>query len=262
MTSKHSISIIITTYNSPDYLRRVLEAYLLQTQLPDELIVADDGSTGETCALVEEFRQKAPFPVKHIWHEDLGFRAAKIRNEAVKECSSEYLIFSDGDCIPHREFVADHAAVAKRGYFIQGKRMLVRKAASAAFAPSSLIQLLVRCLRRELGGIHHLLRIPGFAVTTQGLRGIKTCNFAVYRNDALAVNGFNEAFVGWGREDSEFAARLFAYGLKRKDPPFSALVFHLWHPENCRNSLDENDRLLEDTVASKNYRCECGIIKA
>jgi predicted glycosyltransferase involved in capsule biosynthesis len=121
--------------------------------------------------------------------------------------------------------------------------------------------MLIRCLRKELGGIHHLLRIPGFAMTTKGLRGIKTCNFAVYRDDALAVNGFNEAFVGWGREDSEFAARLFAYGLKRKDPPFSALVFHLWHPENSRNSLDDNDRLLEDTVASKIYRCECGITK-
>jgi glycosyltransferase involved in cell wall biosynthesis len=262
MTTKHSIAVIITTYNSPDYLSRVLEAYLLQTQLPDELIVADDGSTGETCAVIEEFKLTAPFPVKHIRHEDLGFRAAKIRNEAVKECSSKYLIFSDGDCIPHREFVADHSAVAEQGFFVQGKRMLVRKAASASFAPSSLLPMLIRCLRKELGGIHHLLRIPGFATTTKGLRGIKTCNFAVYRDDALAVNGFNEAFIGWGREDSEFAARLFAYGLKRKDPPFSALVFHLWHQENSRNSLDDNDRLLEDTVASKIYRCQCGINKA
>jgi glycosyltransferase involved in cell wall biosynthesis len=261
MTPESSIAVIISTYNSPDYLRRVLDAYMHQTRLPDELIVADDGSTRETADVVEEFRGKAPFHVGHVWHEDLGFRAAKIRNEAVKVCRGDYLVFSDGDCIPHRTFVADHATLAQRGYFVQGKRMLVREGASATFAPSFFVRLAVQCLKREISGFHHLVRIPGLAVTKHGLRGIKTCNLAVHRDAVLAINGFNEAFVGWGREDSEFAARLFAYGLKRKDPPFSALVFHLCHPENSRGNLADNDHLLKSTVESNIFRCPCGIDK-
>lgn len=254
-------SVIITTYNSPQYLRRVLDAYLLQTRLPDEIVVADDGSTSETRQVIEEFRDRAPFHVGHVWHEDQGFRAAKIRNEAIKACSGDYLIFSDGDCLPHRAFVADHAALAKRGCFVQGKRMLVKKSVSATFTPSSLVKLAVHCLQREVCGCHHLLRIPGLVITKHGLRGIKTCNLAVHREAVLAVNGFNEAFVGWGREDAEFAARLYAYGLKRRDPLLSALVFHLWHPENSRNQLADNDARLKDALAYKRFDCSEGIRK-
>jgi glycosyltransferase involved in cell wall biosynthesis len=260
MTALPTITVIITTYNSPADLRRVLAAYLEQTLFPMELVVADDGSTGETAAVVEEFRRTAPFPVKHVWHEDLGFRAAKIRNEAIKVSLGEYLLFSDGDCLPHHAFVADHAALAKPGYFVQGKRMLVRKQAAETFAVTSGISLLGQCLAGNLSGAHHLLRIPGFALEGHGLRGIKTCNFALYRTAAVAVNGFNESFVGWGREDSEFAARLLVSGLKRHDPPFSALVFHLWHPENSRDFLAENDRMLADAIAAQTFRCSCGIV--
>lgn len=259
--SINTIAVIITTYNSPAYLKRVLKGYLSQTRYPDELVVADDGSTDETAQVVREFAATAPFRVQHVWHGDEGFRAAKIRNEAVKACTSDYLIFTDGDCLPHRSFIADHIAIARQGSFIQGKRMLVKENASATFEPSSPMQLAIQCIRGELSGCHHLLRIPGLAVAKKGLRGIKTCNFSVHRDAVLAVNGFNEAFVGWGREDSEFAARLCALGLSRKDPLFSALVFHLWHPENSRNNLTENDRLLESVISSGTTRCEYGIVK-
>ena len=259
MTAQPTITVIITTYNSPTYLRRVLAGYFKQTLFPLELVVADDGSTADTAAVIEEFRRTASFPVRHVWHEDLGFRAAKIRNEAIKVSQGEYLVFSDGDCIPHPAFVADHGAMAKPGYFVQGKRMLVRKQAAETFAVTSGLNLLGRCLTGELSGVHHLLRLPGFVREGHGLRGIKTCNFALYRDAALTVNGFNEAFVGWGREDSEFAARLFASGLKRHDPPFSALVFHLWHPENSRDYLAENDRMLAEAIASRKFHCPCGI---
>lgn len=254
-------SVIITTYNSPGYLRRVLETYLLQTLLPHEIVVADDGSGRETAAVVEAFRKTAPFHVGHVWHEDLGFRAAKIRNEAVKVCSGDYLIFSDGDCLAHRAFVADHTALARQGYFVQGKRMLVKEKASASFSPSSLGELVIHCLRREVSGCHHLLRLPGLVMSRRGLRGIKTCNLSVHRDAVLAINGFNEAFVGWGREDAEFAARLYAYGLRRHDPLLSALVFHLWHPENARTFLQENDKRLEHALRQSEWACSDGIEK-
>ena len=261
MARPDRISVIVTTYNAPDYLGRVLDGYLQQTRLPDEVVVADDGSGAETVAVVDAFRAKAPFPVQHVWHEDQGFRAAKIRNEAIKASQGSYLIFTDGDCIPHRFFVEDHAALAAEGWFVQGKRMLVQQKSAEHFCPGSVGALWLACLRGELRGCHHLVRIAGAVVRPTGLRGIKTCNFAVHRAAALAVNGFNEAFEGWGREDAEFAARLLGSGCRRKDPIFSALVFHLWHPENSRSALAENDRLLAEAIAGGVAWCREGIVK-
>lgn len=261
--STHSVSlaVIVTTYNMPAYLARVLEGYLNQEQFPDELIVADDGSGPETAEVVKAIARRSPFTVRHVWHEDCGFRAAAIRNEAVKVATADYLIFTDGDCIPHPRFVSDHSRLATPGWFVQGKRMLVGRGVSPQFTVSGFAELASLCIKRELGGCHHLLRVPGFAREQKGLRGIKTCNFALFRSDILAVNGFNEEFTGWGREDAELAARLFAYGLRRKDPPFSALVFHLWHEENSRASLTRNDQMLAEAMGSSAWYCPNGIVK-
>lgn len=98
--------IIITTYNNPSALGRVLEGLNFQTKLPDEVIIADDDSGKETVALVNAFKEKAPFPVIHIWQENEGFQAAKIRNKAINCSNSDYLIILDGDCLPSRHFVA------------------------------------------------------------------------------------------------------------------------------------------------------------
>ncbi|QVW34107.1 glycosyltransferase family 2 protein [Geobacter sulfurreducens] len=254
-------ALIVTTYNAPDYLSRVLDGYLFQERFPDELIVADDGSGAETTEVVERFALRSPFPVRHVWHEDRGFRAAAIRNEAVKATTADYLIFTDGDCIPHPRFVSDHLRLASSGWFVQGKRMLVGRGISPRFTVCGFAELAALCFKGELSGCHHLLRVPGFAREHKGLRGIKTCNFALSRADLLAVNGFNEEFTGWGREDAEFAARLFAYGLRRKDPPFSALVFHLWHEENSRAALAKNDQMLAEAMRSSAWYCPNGIVK-
>ncbi len=257
----HSVSVIITTYNSPNYLERVLEGHLAQTVPPGELLVADDGSGPDTARVVGAFALEVPFPVRHVWQEDLGFRAARIRNRAVAAATGDYLVFTDGDCIPHPRFIEDHRRLAKPGWFVQGKRMLVNRAASERFVPHGTAGLLALWRTGGLSGVHHLVRVPGFAPEKKGLKGIKTCNLGVFRSDLLAINGFNEDFVGWGREDSEMAARLFALGLRRKDPPFSAVVFHLWHGENPRTSLPENDRRLAETVRSGVRRCKNGIEK-
>jgi len=114
-------ALIVTTYNAPDYLSRVLDGYLFQERFPDELIVADDGSGAETAEVVERFALRSPFPVRHVWHEDRGFRAAAIRNEAVKAATADYLIFTDGDCIPHPSFVSDHLRLATQDGSSRGK---------------------------------------------------------------------------------------------------------------------------------------------
>lgn len=255
-----SIAVIVSTYNAPDYLQRVLEGYRAQSRYPDELIVADDGSTVETARVVKLFAASAPFAVRHVWHEDLGFRLAEIRNRAVAAATADYLVFSDGDCIPHPHFIEDHGRALSSGCFVTGKRVLVGRNLSPTFTWPGAVAAMNSCLCRELSGCHHLIRFPWLVVPKRGIKGLRGCNMAMFRADLLAVNGFNERITGWGREDSELVARLVAYGLKRRETPFSAMVFHLWHPENSRGNLADNDILLQETIASGQYRCPCGIV--
>lgn len=256
-----TIAVVVSTYNAHEYLAKVLDGYLDQTRPPDELVVGDDGSDHRTAEVVSAFASKAKFPIRHVWQEDRGMRVAKLRNKAVKTSLAEYLIITDGDCVPHKRFVEDHIRIMKTGYFIQGKRMFVSKQASASFTYQGLAKSIAMCLKGQLSGCHHLLRISGFTIRNKGLRGIKTCNFALYRKDFLAVNGLNEDFVGWRRSDSELAVRLFKYGLKRKDTPFSAIVFHLWHEPGSNEFLARNEMLLAEAIKSPGFYCKNGIYK-
>ncbi|MHC4394552.1 MAG: glycosyltransferase family 2 protein [Planctomycetota bacterium] len=255
------VAVMVSTYNASEYLAKVLDGYLAQTRPPDELIVGDDGSDDRTAKTVSEFASKAGFPIRHVWQEDRGMRLAKLRNKALRNCSAEYIIITDGDCVPHRHFVEDHIRVMQPGYFVQGKRMLVSKSAAGSFTYPELTKRIKMCIKGELSGCHHLLRIPGLTIRNKYLRGIKTCNFALYRKDFLAVNGFNEDFVGWRRQDSELVVRLFKYGVKRKNLPFSAIVFHLWHTPGSNEFLKRNDKLLAEAIKSPAFYCKSGICK-
>ncbi|MFP4422371.1 MAG: glycosyltransferase family 2 protein [Desulfococcaceae bacterium] len=259
------ISVIVATYNRPDALRRVLEGLSAQRQPPSEVIVADDGSGPKTGAVISQASRNADFPVRHVWQADRGFRVARIRNRAVAAASGDYLVFLDGDCIPDGWFVFDHAALALPGTFFQGTRVLVGRRRAEDFgakdAPpaGSRVRLL---LSGGLGNRHHLLRFSGFpARRSRRLSGIRSCNLGMFRNDLATVNGFNEAFEGWGREDSELAVRLFRFGLWRRAHPFRAVCFHLWHPENRRDRLSTNDRLLREAIASDRYDCDRGLFQ-
>ena len=150
---------------------------------------------------------------------------------------------------------------AEHGFFVQGKRMLVGERLSAEFVWNGVADAALYALRGELSGAHRLLRIPGLVSRNTRTKGVRSCNLGVFRDDLVAVNGYNEEFVGWGREDSELVVRLYRYGLKRKDPLFSAMVFHLWHSLQPRDSLSRNDELLRESESSGSYRCANGITK-
>lgn len=259
------VTLIITTYNNPSALKKVTDSILNQTRLPDEVIIADDGSDENTAQGVESFSKDASFPVLHVYQEHKGFRAAKIRNEAIKQSSGDYIIFLDGDCIVNRYFISDHLLLAEKGYFIQGKRILVSKEVEPVFTyeqANSFMSLISMALTGKISNVHHLIRLPPFfSIKNKKLKGIKSCNMSFFRNDILAVNGFNEDFIGWGREDSELAARLFNYGLMRKEHPFVAICFHIWHPHYPMDTLTVNDAILQRTINSGEYFCINGIIK-
>ncbi len=236
---------------------------MLQRTLPYEVLIADDGSGADTEKTIGQFKSRAFFHVEHLWQKHDGFRAARIRNQAIKKARGEYIIFLDGDCVPERHFIDDHLCLAEEGFFFQGKRVLLNRNASNRFEPAQGRAMMLRLLAG--GGVknaHHMIRMPFWPSSWDAsLKGIKTCNMGMYVKDLLAVNGFNEGFVGWGREDSELAARLFKFGLMRKKHPFMAACFHLWHEEVSRDRLAINDSILQQTIAGSEYRCKDGIFK-
>lgn len=258
------VSLVITTYNNHSALKKVMESIVMQTCHPDELFIADDGSDERTASVVKLFSESTLFPVIHVRQEHRGFRAAKIRNEAIKRATGDYIILLDGDCIVNNHFVSDHIYLSEERCFIQGKRVHVVKDAVGSFthehANSSLL-LLKMGLRGKISNIHHLIRLPfDFSVKNRKLKGIKSCNMSFFRKDVVAVNGFNEDFIGWGNEDSELACRFFRYGLRKKVHSFMAICFHLWHPSN-KSFTKGNRGLLEGTLKSTEYFCRNGLIK-
>jgi len=257
------VSVIITTYNKPHYLERVIEGYLAQTRPPDEIVIADDGSTKETALLVDRMRGRGEgVRIEHVWHEDRGFRAARIRNMAIAKSAGEYLILCDDDSIPCRNMVEDHLRYAEKGFFIQGHRVLLGPGISASFTRRDItfFALAAAALRREAGNIANAVRLPVPVVRrSKRGRGVRSCNMSFSREDFIAVNGFDEGYEGWGREDSDLAERFFKYGLRRKDIKGRAVCYHLYHASHGRESLERNTARLEEAVKKGGHRCEKGI---
>lgn len=140
-----SVALLITTYNRPDALHLVLSAVAAGTVMPDEVLVADDGSDDRTRTMLESFGRTAPFTLRHIWHEDDGFRVGVIRNKAIAAAESDYIIQIDGDMLPHRRFVEDHLRLARRGYFIAGGRILTDEALTRRMIERGDIRVTLRC---------------------------------------------------------------------------------------------------------------------
>lgn len=258
-----TVSLIISTYNWPDALRLCLGSVMHQCQLPDEIIIADDGSGEPTRRVVEEFGHLSRVPFHHVWHEDKGFRLAEIRNKAIVAAKGDYIMQIDGDLILHDHFVADHKAMAERGCFVSGTRGMVSEACTLKllgkpFSP----------LRWYSGGVYHRLNVihqPFCASVYHRLskyRYVKGCNMAFWRDDLLKVNGYDQDFVGWGGEDNEMANRLRNSGIVQKRIKFRCVAFHLFHG-HCRDEsgLEANNTIYRQSMAQKRVRCQNGIDK-
>ena len=262
-------AVIITTYNRPDALAAVLEGYLAQTGADFELIVADDGSTTDTGDVIKHYAARAPFPLRHVWQEDQGFRAAAARNRALASTAAEYIIFTDGDCIPRGDFVARHCALAESGCFLAGNRVLLSedftRKALTEHLPLHNWGMLQWLAQRLTGGINRwlpLLTLPDGAwrnSTPQRWEGAKTCNLSAWRADLTRINGLDESYSGWGLEDSDLVIRLLHAGVRHKNARFAAPVLHLWHRENDRSRLPENQRRLDELLASNRIEAQLGL---
>jgi len=256
-------SLIITTYNWKEALELVLVSALKQTVLPAEIIIADDGSSTDTKELIDTFISKTDISIIHSWQEDDGFRASASRNKAIAKASNDYIILIDGDMILHQDFIKDHLLYAKRNHFIQGSRILLTQEKSQEVFKNKLTEFsfFEKGLQNRKNRIKCNLLTNIFSKSNKNLKGIKTCNMSFFREDCFKVNGFNEDFVGWGREDSEFVVRLLNNDILRSNIKFSAIAYHIYHNENSREMLSINDEILNEAIKYNLLRCKNGINK-
>lgn len=254
-------TLIITTYNWKEALELSILSAFKQTKLPDEIIIADDGSDAATAETIKRLAHNAPTQLLHSWQQNKGFRLARSRNKAIAKATGEYLILIDGDIVLEQHFVADHLAAAKSGFFTQGSRVLLKNSLTQKALRQKKLDIHCytlglenrkNCLRSDL--LSHLC-----SFSSKKLTGIKTCNFAFWKKDAVNVNGFNEEFQGWGREDSEFTVRLINNSIRRQNLRFHAIAYHLFHPIHSRKSLAVNDAILAKTFDQRLTWCDKGL---
>lgn len=256
-----SISLIAVTYNWPEALVAVLESVRRQRVPPLEMLVADDGSRDDTREAISRQAATFPIPLVHVWQEDKGFRAAAVRNKALARARGDRVVFIDGDVILHPEFVASHQASARSGEYVQGSRapLDARRTAALLADPTPGPRWWERGVRRKQNAIHAPWLAAFVPSARDGRSGTRSCNLGVWRADAMRVNGFDERYEGWGREDTDFCWRLINAGVRRHDLKFAAVQFHLKHADLSRAAEPEHEARLAEVVRERRVRAERGV---
>jgi glycosyltransferase involved in cell wall biosynthesis len=234
-----------------------------QRILPDEVIIADDGSDEKTRMLIEKHQKDFPVPLLHVWHPDEGFQLARIRNKVIATSTKEYIIQVDGDLILHPSFISDHLSHAKHGAFVTGSRVILDPAVSQAVLNREVtnINILKKGISNKLNGIRSKVLRNYFSdrYKIHDIFYLRGCNMAFWTQDLIKVNGYNEDFNSWGREDNEIAARLINAGLEKRIIKFGGIVYHIFHAEKPRLNLSANDKRLQTTITNKVVYCKKGL---
>ena len=279
------LTLLITTFERPDALACVLASLERQSQLPDEVVIADDGSGPSTRRVVEDFQRRFARIVHHTWQRHDGPRVGRARNVGIAMASGDYLVQIDGDMLLHPEFIADHARAARPGYWVQGTRILLDEgrtrelirrttptfdvsdsgsptgiAADSSIGPDT-IGFFSRGIgfKRRIYALHSPAVAPLFRRAANAFIAIKGCNQAFWRADIERVNGYDEAMTGWGAEDKELAARLVHAGVRHATLLFAGIAYHLYHDPAARDREAINDRIYRETLRQHRTRCATGL---
>jgi glycosyltransferase involved in cell wall biosynthesis len=256
------VSLIVTTYNWKEALDLVLTSVSRQTVLPDEVIVTDDGSRPDTAELISKWAAQFPVPLRHLWQEDIGFRASRARNRGIAAATGDYVVCIDGDMVLNPHFIEDHRRAARPGFFIQGARLLTGPSAAEKLLREKKLQLsfFANDIKRRRHTVRNrFLSWLTLLPTRKDQKAIRSCNTAYWRSDLLKVNGFDEQMTGWGREDNDLAERLYTIGVFRKNLKFAGLATHLFHRTRQPTGDNPNDIHLRATIDNKSQRCRLGI---
>lgn len=261
-------ALLIATYNWPEALKMCLLSLEGQTVFPDEVLIADDGSRSDTGELINAFKSRFSVPVKHIWHEDKGFQLSKIRNRAIAECESDYIVQIDGDIIMERHFIEDHIRFAKRNSVVVGSRSSLSESYTKVMLNGGDLPGKNE-LDRNSNNFLNSRRIPFLTPLLSYYRTsgknkyyAKGCNMAFWLEDMLAVNGYDESFIGWGREDSDLIVRLLSRGCYLRRLKMSGVQYHIYHKENDRYNEGANDLLMKKRIEEGSYFADNGILKS
>jgi len=266
-------SIIISTYNAPKWLEKVLFGYNNQTYRRFEIVIADDGSTEETKALIERLEQEVFFPITHVWHEDNGFQKSQILNKAITKCTTPYIIMSDGDCIPRKDFVEQHVKYREKGYFLSGGYFMLPLKISEQITKDDIYSekcFDVKWLKTNgLPSTFKTNKLTAGNVKSKILNKITPTNASWnghnasgWKDDILDVNGFDER-MQYGGQDRELGERLRNSGIESKQIRYKAVVLHLDHPRGYKNqeSIDKNLAIRKQTKELKKKWTDFGIEK-
>jgi len=255
----NGVSIILTTFNQADVLEKSLLGFSLQTDRPDEVVIADDGSSDRTPEVLEWAKTELGLNVQHVWQEDRGFRKCRILNKAILAASQDYLVFTDCDCIPRRDFLSAHLAAREPGVFLSGGYVKLPKAPSAAIAAEDIRsgEFADRAwlIRQGMPRFHKYMKLAKWGSLAPTLNRLSTTkagwhghNASVWRSDAVRIRGFDER-MGYGGEDLEFGDRLVHAGVEPRRIRYSAVTIHLFHerPYVDPEARRENDQIRAGT---------------
>lgn len=266
-----SVSVIFTTYNSPDWLEKTVWGFACQTHRPEQIVIADDGSTPETKQRIDTLRNETKLSIDHVWQEDDGFRKTLILNKAIVAATGDYLIFTDGDCIPRADFVETHLKHAERGRFLSGGYFKLPMETSRAITKDDIVS--GRCFDVGWLRTHGLAKTYKAAkLTAKGWRRAlynrltpagatwNGHNASGWREDIVAANGF-DARMQYGGEDRELGERLMNAGIKPKQIRYSAVCLHLDHARGYvdETAIEKNRAIRRETRRSRRVRTEHGI---
>ena len=255
-------ALLITTYNWKEALSLVLDSLKIQSQLPDEVLIADDGSDDATKQLIDEFRQTFQIPIKHIWQEDLGFRKSMILNKTIAQAEADYIIQIDGDCIMHKDFIKDHIKNSKPNVYLYGSRVHILPRYVDRVIKQQLIYFNI--FSKETKDRSRNLHIPLFAnfyTPQKKTKRVRGCNFSYWKNDVIAINGYDENYEGWGSEDDDISIRLSNLGLLAKKLRYIAIVYHIFHTHPPKVNIGKNESLYLIAKQKKSIKCKNGIDK-
>lgn len=254
-------SLVSPTYNWPEALELLLLSVKNQSYLPNEVIIADDGSRKDTEDLIKKFQKEFPVPLHHVWHEDNKNRKPAIMNKAIASSKYEYIIEIDGDIIIHKDFIKDHLSMAKKNTFLYGSRVNIQKKHLHYLFDKK--QISFSFLSKGIKKRGRTIRIPFLSnlykeenTRSSKLRG---CNMSFWKSDFIAVNGFNESLVGWGIDDSEMIQRLLNVGVKGKRLKFRGIVYHIYHNEQDKSQININEIIEKETTEKKVTFIEIGV---
>ncbi len=267
------ISVVVSTYNAEEWLEKVLIGYSVQTYKDFELIIADDGSRASTKELIDRYAANYPVPVRHLWHADEGYRRQEILNIAIVEATNEYIIMTDGDCIPRADFVEVHAKYAEKGKFLSGGYCKLTMKTSKAITKDDIMSQ--RCFDAEWLrtidklGFSQMLKLTSGSILSTVLDTVTTttpsfnnCNSSAFKEDMIAINGYDER-MKYGGPDREFGERLENYGIKGKQIRHKAVVLHLDHARGYKTpeSLAANLAIRKEVKTKKIKWTDHGIKK-